>query len=491
MSAHPAAWLEPPMTSRRPGFSARVLVELVCQREEATGHPYESPEADSAARAAGGSFSHRILARARSLPDAPELESSIRGVQRVALAFLGSVVLITFVAGSIASSQLLTAMPVNLPITLLALVGLNFATFLLWLLMQPFAQRLVGLAGGLNRLFRWVLSHRALRGIRSFFSHGTLQPGQRSNALDALNAIAAQGRGRWLFGAALHTVWLAFATGSFITLAILLSLRHYSLTWETTLLNMRSLSVIEHVFSAGPALLGIAGPAKFSVADTGTDAAGQYWSAWLLRAAFVYGVLPRLIALLACAALFGRAASTMGRDMTRLGFARLRTRLMPNSIELGILDPDSNPLPPQTPDALVAIDLKGRVHGIRLDAPDNGTLTLAGISWVWLDQDCDAIAHGVALKRLRNERVEKLAIVVRAAMTPDRGVERRVAELKAAAGTRTVLLLDGLDQLRKRGGLAYRNRVQQWRDLANRAGVAGILSAQSGSLVHDERGTGP
>lgn len=459
---------------------------LVCQREEIAGHPQECADADARARAAGGSLLDRIVTRTSLLPDTSSAQTSIRRVWRVIWASVGAIALVMLVVGCGAAARLLADPQVNLPITLLTLVGLNFATFVVWLVVQPFARRIVGLAGGLNRLAHWMLSHAAARGWNPP-SSSAASPLDSSSTLDVLSVITAEGRGRWLFGCALHTIWLAFAIGSTLALTMLLSLKRYTLSWETTLLNEHALALVERIFSLGPVMLGIGGPESLPVTDTASASAGQYWSAWLLRAAIVYGIVPRLVAALVCASLFWRSVLRIGRDLSRPGFARLRSRLMPDSVVLPESNPDLVPRTPVPAGHLGKIVLKGDAHGIALDgAASTGAPALAAVHWKWLGQANDASSHTAALQRLKNESVSQLAVVLRAAMTPDRGVERRVSELKAASRATIILVLDDLDQLRKRGEASCRARLSQWFELAVRTGVDGVTSSTGEPIALDQ-----
>ena len=472
---------------RRRPFSARLLIELIRQREEAAGHPEESQVADFAAIQAGGDLLDRIDVRARGLPSAKGLAAAIRGVIRSASLLGALAVALAIVGGILAATRSLEATrPANLPLTLCVLVGLNAVTLLLWLLVQPFSHRIVGLGGSLRTLLQWLVEHPLSQRIAQWIG-GSRQhripdadrsAGSGVSAAEVLGVIVADGRGRWLFGMAVHTLWLCFALTSSLSLAVLLSLRSYDLSWQTTLLTPGQLAALAHTLSFFPAKLGLVRIDTLSVTATTSALARQSWSSWLVWATLIYGALPRATALCVCLALFWRSSKAIGGDLSRPGFARLRARLMPDTAELAIADPDTvdRRQPADVKPAEFA-PLLGLVHGIGLDgAGSDGAPPLPGVQWIWLGQVDDLSSLAVAVSRLASEQVATLAIAVRATMTPDRGVEHLVTELAKTTRAPTVLILQDLDRLEARGTDQARARVACWRALAMGVTTRDLLS---------------
>lgn len=437
----------------------RLLAEWVCRIEEDTGHPQTSPEADRVAVSAGGDFAQRIRTRARALPGAEFRLRAIRQTLRFAtgLALLLSV--LALLSGAATASAVLGATtPASLPLVLFAVVGSNLTMLLLWLLAQTLGWRI---APGIGSLLQLISSRYARRGDSS------------SRAL--LQLLAAGARGRWFAAVAVHGAWLGFALGAVLAMALLLSVRAYELSWATTLLSEPALAAWARTLSLGPALLGIAGADALPVDDLSDAAVRQAWSWWLLAAATIYGVLPRALALLASLLLLWRAQRATGRDLSRPGYARLRARLLPDHTVLGVVDA----APPEPPPARTApappapMLLRGRVHGLALEATGSTEPPpLPDVHWIWLGNVDDAAARETALRRLRDEPVDTLAICVRATLTPDRGIERYVSELVAAARAPTTLLLGAIERLQARGSDAGAQRLQDWQSLARRAGAS-------------------
>jgi hypothetical protein len=437
----------------------RLLVEWVCRREETAGHPDDCPEADQAAIRAGGDLAARIAVRARALPGSAAQLARIRHLLRAAGVLSALLIGLATVAGiASASAALGASTPASLPLVLLVVVGANLLTLLLWLLLQAARRRI---APGLGAL------------VQTLAASWTRRFDTATDTGMALDELPDPGLGGWSAAVVVHAAWLGFALGAMLALTVLLSARAYDLSWETTLLDDDALGTWARTLSFGPALLGIAGADVLPVTEAG--AARQGWSLWLLAASFVYGVAPRALALAVCALMLWHRQRTLGRDLARPGLARLRARLIPDHAELGVVDPA--PTQPAMADpphaAIAAAGLRGRVHGLALeDIGNDAPPALADVDWVWLGTIDDAGSRERVLGRLRGDAVDALAIRVRATLTPDRGIERFVAELAAAARAPTTLLLQGLERLHARGEAAHARRLDDWAALAQRSGVA-------------------
>jgi hypothetical protein len=439
----------------------RLLAEWVCRIEQDAGHPQACAAADAAAIRGGGDFGQRILARARALPDADAKLQAIRRMLRFAtgLALLLSV--LALLSGAAAASAALGAtVPASLPLVLLAVVGTNLAMLLLWLLAQILGWRVAPGIGALLRLLSGLYARRSAADSGS----GAL-----------LQLLGTSASGRWFAAVTVHAAWLGFALGALLALAVLLSVRAYELSWATTLLSERALGTWAQALSLGPALIGMDGAGTLPVDDLSAAPVRQAWSWWLLAAVTVYGVLPRALALLLTALLLWRSLRAIGSDLARPGYARLRARLLPDHADLGIVDaaPPEHEAQAATRLPPAGDRMHGRVHGLALEA-DGATQApaLPGVDWIWLGAVDDSVTRGATLQRLRSEPVQALAICVRATLTPDRGIERYIRELIAAARAPTTLVLGALDRLHARGPERYAQRLQDWQALAARAGTA-------------------
>lgn len=444
----------------------RLLAELIRHREEAAGHPPHTPEADAAARDAGGDLAQRILARAGALPEAPLLRAAVdRALRSVRLLTLLLLTLAALSGMAAAPAALAATTPASLPLVLLVLVGANLLTLSLWLLFQlGFGSLATGLAARLREAWQWL----AMRAPRSPGEPGTAAVSARAQA-EAF-ALLARGRiGRWLLASVVHAVWLSFSLSALAALTLLLSVRAYELSWATTLLSAEMVAQLAHGLSVVPAALGL--PLDHLRADAIVSAGDrQRWSLWLLAAVAGYAVVPRAIALAICLALLQRAFAALRPDPARPGYARLRQRLMPEHRALGVVD--AAPVPadaataPPTPDARWP---QGRVHAGWIDGVESKPSAPAGVEWIWLGNGDDAASRAAQVERLRGQSVQALALLVRATMSPDRGVERHLSSLCAAAQAPTYLVLTGCEALRARGAVESEQRLDDWRALGQRA----------------------
>ncbi len=442
------------------GLFHRLLTDLVRVREEADGFPPDTPQADDAARRDGGDFMRKVRVRAGHLPQTPELSRALARVLRAGVLAVGAICLLATLAGAGAAVAALgTAPPVSLPLLLASLVGLNLAMLLAWLLLMPVSARA---APGLGRLARLLWRRLAVAESTE----------RRDPSLDALALLTGGRPGRWLLGSVAHLAWLCFALAALIATALLFSLKAYALAWTTTVLSPDALTTLARVLSAGPALLGVPGADTLPVVGDAAQRAREGWGLWLLAAMFVYGVLPRLIASVACVVLAWRALRGLGSDASLPGFARLRARLAPDHIELGIRDPAPR-APALTPTPNASLAGSGDTGALAVEwgepmtPPTNPTLR-------WLGVVDDAASRAGVLADLRAHPLARVLIAVRATATPDRGTERFIADVVRAAGVPAELVLGDYVTLQARGDAARTQREADWQALARRTGVSGV-----------------
>jgi hypothetical protein len=465
-------------------FRRRLLVDAVCAREESAGHPQDSTAADAAAIAAGGNFANRLDARAHVLPEAQSLLAAIGSTICAGSLIWTAAAILGLLLGWAAGSAILSSRPINLPLTLGGLVGLNLVMLVAWIVFS-----FSPLGWMLYRAFVWLSEHpvsqRMSHARREIAGRGVQNTNESATTSDVVRVLAADGRGRWLIGSGMHTVWLSFALACAATLWISLLFRSYPFSWESTLLDSHSLARIATLLSWLPAKLHLIDMHSLSVSDTGSAGARQVWGWWLVWTTILYGALPRALALCACLALFWRSARNIGRDFERPGYARLRARLMPTSAARGVYDPDRVGVPQVVPAPIVA--LHGSVHGLGLDgAARFGAPSIDDVEWIWLGQVDNAPTEEAVLQRLQQEQVSTLAVVVRATMSPDRGVERIVRELKDAAHAPLVIVLDDIHLLDRRGLAVSATRNLHWKELAARVGAIGIVPHKGGLPLRGE-----
>jgi len=436
----------------------RLLAALTCRDDERRGHPLDDPTADHLAVSAGGPLLQRIWHRARALPEGEQRLATVRTVLGATRAATIGLCGVSALAGAGAAAMALSAPVVSVPLLLVTLVGINLLSLLLWLLLS--------VAGGQPQAWLGALWRRLAAWLSGTGSH-------RSNGVPPLHAdlaglLLAPPLGRWWLASVAHAAWLSYALSGAITLTVLLSLRDVPLSWQTTLLDPNTLQRWAQWLSWLPHQMGLPKADDLPLAGTLDAAARRAWAAWLVVAVAVYGALPRALALVVCGAFAWRAQYRIGRDLDRPGYARLRTRLMPDHRDGGVCDPAPNtdqiaaparavvPAPPALPHTVYAAALEWP------DAtPDPG--------WHWLGALTESDALNAASRAAPPDAV--LLVLVRAAATPDRGIERSVAARVAASAIPVWLVLDALPELAARGSVVQRQRFADWQDLASRAGV--------------------
>jgi hypothetical protein len=425
-----------------PRWQSLWLIGWQRHREGDSPEP-DAPEQLALWRTAAADAEQRLLLRARHRlgADAARLAPLPR---RLGWAFA---VLCLLLAGSaaIGAWSLLGSgeRPVNVVWTWLALLGPHLLLFLLWLLSllwgatPPWSGRqLAALAARLPGLLP-----------------------ERAVAAALWEGLAASGAGRWLLAALAHLLWLAALCGALLGLLLALSLRRYGFTWETTLLPGHWFEALVAALAWLPAALGLPQPdaalvAASAEAPVASSAARQAWSFWLLGGLLLYGLLPRLLALLLCRWRLRRALAGLQLPWQQPYYAVLQRRLAPTSARLGVVDADPGA------DAPVLLRPGGVGEGaavLGLDLPAD---------WPWPPLATAARDLGrcegreqrhAARQALGDAPAAQLLVVVEAAQSPDRGTLRYLAAL-AAHCRRLGVWLAGADRDERRA--LWRQQLQ-------------------------------
>ena len=442
--------------------------EAVRLREAHWG-PLEDRAACQAALRAPADLGVRILARAAWLAEHGELHDRL--VQwsvgaRWALAVLW---LSACLAGIGTAAAVLGQSQVNLALALLGLLGLHALTFLIWL-----AGWLPGLpdSTALSRLWLW-LTRRLVRGPDA--------------ALAAQAFLSLLGRARaWktAIGLISHGAWTAAFLGALATLLLLLSARHYTFHWETTLLSPDVFVGMTRILGSVPGLLGFEAPSDALIAASlGPQplAAGVQaeWSLWLIGCVLVWGLLPRLLALAACILHLRRRLARLTVDPGLPGWLDLRERLLPTHANLGIDRPApaiDGAIGPAAPVAAAG----GRAAVLAYELGH-------GLDWppAQLPDDvvdfgrCDSREDRARIRALLRTPPAHLLFVCDARLTPDRGAAAWLDELRRSCPDLRALCLGGTPE-----------RLQAWQDALSHQAVPRISSLDGwlehiGSVPHD------
>lgn len=421
-----------PDVSRPSPLRAHWLAELIRLREAHWG-PLEDAAVVRQVRQMDVALPGRILARAQQLAQREGLAPLVDGWRRSAWAVLAVLLLLALLSGAGVAAGALGdgTRPVNVLWALGALLGLHALTFLLWLasfLLAPAAMTPLG------RLWLWA-TRKLARG-----PDGALVP----QAL--LNLLARAGALRGLFGAVSHGLWLAGLGAALATLLALLTTASYRFIWATTLLAPDTFVGLTQVVGWLPAHLGFPLPdaamvrASDGVQALGADAQVQ-WSWWLIGVLVTYGILPRLLAWLACLAATRRALRGLRIDPALAGYAALRDRLEPPAQSTGI-DRPVDPLHQPRVESAVPAGMGGQPVLLGLELPADLDWPPAGLP------DAIRMAGNLDTREQRNRLLDalsqaaasRLLIACDARQTPDRGTLALIAELAAHAGQTRVWL---------------------------------------------------
>jgi hypothetical protein len=298
---------------------------------------------------------------------------------------------------------------------LVAVLALPTASLLLWcasLLLGP------GHAGG---------------GIaRAVGALATRLPGLRSRHSARLwaatvDTLREAGLGLWALGALNHLFWIIAFAGVLLGLLASFAFWSYTIGWETTILSPGFFQSLVAAIGWLPAQLGLPDVQT----GLGGSAASLAW--WLIGCTLVYGLLPRLVALVVCVAVGWRRWQRIGRfDATEPAIVGLAERFAALDAAAGVV-PVHAPPRARAAFAMVGLELPQDTDWPPL-APlprDGWERRIAG----------DAPERTALLQHAADTRPRTVLCVCRAAATPDLGTERLLLALAGASERAAVWLL--------------------------------------------------
>lgn len=440
----------------------------------------------------GGELEDRVVARAGALGVTAAVTESIDGVRgwirglAVLLVFVGLGIGAAAAAGAVRVGE---AESVNLVWCLLSLLGVQTALLLVWLavtVIRPRVRATSPLLIPINGLLGWF-ARSGLDGAH--VRDRTLTPRTRTSA--AARGIAAPlatpGIARATAGTLTHAWWTAFNVGALVTLVLLFLSVEYRFSWETTLLDATAGERIVRTIAAGPEAVGLVTLDDDTIergrpAMTGaqTDADRTAFSLVLIGAIALYGLVPRGL-LLGMSAITRSVRLRRWRlDLDRPGYARQRARLTPSgqgvpaARQAGTLP---TPVAPPAPEIASAPDpVAGEPAILRLETDADGAWPppLEGVRWQDLgpvDGRTDERRVLEALDAL-DPAPARVVAVASLTMTPDRGVERFLGEVRGEGTQRLRLVLTGGHALyRRSGAAAVHQRTAVWQQAAARVGL--------------------
>jgi hypothetical protein len=464
---------------RRPvDFEGRLLAEAIRVFEEVEGGLLEDGAANAQARATEGGLEEKVVCRARAHRLAPEMLAALGRFRLTLRVACGLGAALAFSAGLATAHTALTVpegQPVAFHWALLALLGVETLTLLLWIALSFMGGRALQAPslGGVT----FVATCR----LAGWFDRGTAQTVllQGAAAVFSRGAIA-----RWTLGAITHGLWGAFLLGALVMALLILSAKQVAFGWETTILSEASYLPLTQALAALPQLVGFPTPSLAEIAASRwegqgpltTEAAGA-WAGLLIGSLLLYGLAPR--ALLFTLSLIARRRALRGfrLDLMRPDYVRLREALMPRFRQEGLVEADRLTVPAEAvPTApLPATALAGPVAllGVEIGAgntpwpPDLPGIPCQDLGLVDSRKDREQ-----AMSALSSAAPSLVLVAVSLLTTPDRGIAAVLEQARRESDAPMVLLLtEGASLERRHAEPARRQRYQDWWRLAGELGI--------------------
>jgi hypothetical protein len=373
----------------------------------------------------------RILERARLLGARLGLLadwSRLRGALWLAAGL--SVLLAYGLAGGLLAKALGAGQTINAALAFVAVLGVPTVMLVVWLVWA------VGAALWPGGAAPWSLGQFMLGlAARLPWLHGP----HSLNLLRGVHAVLRENRlGLWLFGAISHALWaLAFAL-MLLTLLVLFSFQSFQLTWETTILDAQFFERFLEITGWLPKALGFVVPDGVSV--NGATAASNSAppslpiALWLLGCTFLYGFMPRLLALVVCAVGWFRRSGRLGLDTSDPYFRQLAARFSAMAPATVV---DAEQAAPREPGRLFRTPVPGQaIPRVLIGFELPGELEWPPASLAAAADQSHAIAGTMTerlqlLTALASAPPARALILCSAAASPDRGVERFLRQVCA------------------------------------------------------------
>lgn len=412
-----------------------LMAEAVRLREAHWG-PIEDAAEVRRARVQGHGYTQRILLRALFLGQREKLDLLIQKWTAGAKLVFAGMMIAAILAGAGTALAALGdgSRTVNLPLALVAMLGLHSITFLLWLL--SFALKGDNGVTWFGQCWLWITQKMARGPDAALVPQALLTVLARNNAL------------RWVLGGVSHSLWTGALLSLLLTLLAMLSTRRYEFNWETTLLSADTFVYLTALTGWLPSHAGFAIPSDaMARASNGLqklpESVHALWSSWLIGCVVIYGLIPRVLALIFSLTMAIRNIDALRLDENLPAYVNLRERLQPGSEKMGIVPA---PRPEHSPQQCTARTWESGydltfLTGIELP-PD----------MPWPPEPMDEGVHNLGiidtrsqrnalLERLQREPPGKLLIVCDSRQTPDRGTLALINDLASLARCTHIALI--------------------------------------------------
>jgi len=350
---------------------------------------------------------------------------------------------------------------INIYWLLLALLGFNFISMVLWL--AGIVLNMQGLIAG--TLARLTCKLPAYIDTKTEVSEQTVKSINKQ-ADKAWLACHFQGAvGKWQFSKITHQLWLTYLLSGLVFLVLLLMFRQYDFVWGTTLLSDNVFIKLTDILSVPLRIIGFATPSIDQIQETRIGALHNglpqtlsaahrtHWAQFLLGALLCFGIVPRLLFWSWSSGMCRYARRHFMLDYYLPYYIHLRQKLMPLASHGKIIDADTaqavhsnvyatglstTPMPHALPSKCqwVAVELDDSITWPPLSvSPDND-----------LGMVTDRASSARIMQQIQRYHSSVIAVAVSSARTPDRGVQRMIAQLMANSEQCWLVLLQQSEQ---------------------------------------------
>ena len=378
----------------------------------------------------------KVISRAQELSRVIGLTTTITTLSSAGWVALILITVMIIITGA---SMALTALgqgaqPVNIVWALVALLGLNVLSLILWCLalLSPTAS-----GGRLAQLWPW-LTRKLARGPNMGL------------AVQAWWSVWHQARAtRWLLSTGTHLIWMSITLMAAVTMLLVLSTRQYDFVWETTVLSSEVFVKWIGYLSVLPQWFGFAVPdsetvrASGSLTQHGAEIARRLWSEWLLACLLIYGFLPRLFFALLSGFFIIQRLSRVGPDLSSPYYLSVLSRMPSFERQAEGIRPAGSVitkgLEPQHPESKVW-NADHILIAIELDPTDDWPPAGLGSALSLVNHVDSSESRKNTLANINSARPKSLVLACDARHSPDRGTLRLIANLSEHS-KRTLLWL--------------------------------------------------
>ena len=378
----------------------------------------------------------RLLERARLLGLRLHLDRDLERLRIGAwVAGLLLVLLAYGFAGGLLTRAIGQGQTLNAALAFFSILAVPTLTLAFWLLALLWSL-VFGTQSSSFSMGKWMMELAA----RVPWLHGP----NATHLVRALHSVLQEKRlGVWVFGAISHLLW-AIALGLvLLSLLLLFAFQAYSLAWETTILSPDFFERFLRITAWLPGLLGFPVPGAVPLNTAASAGASHTLAWWLVGCTLVYGLLPRLVALLVCAWAMRSRRASLALDTRDPYFRKLVARFA--AME-----------PTRVVDAEHAAPPAAAPHRRALRSGEQAERVLIGFELPadaeWPPAELAALAqqtHFVAgsmedrslvMTRLAQGPAFRALVVCNSASSPDRGTERFLRQILGQAHACALLL---------------------------------------------------